>query len=263
MAVKGPTDDDGGTVDAEGLPQSVDPEAAQMAREIVLRLRRLRPPRTSASGPRGGPLKTHPYQHDAADLDLDRTLESLLGEPVPSEEHIHVRERARARQSVVLLADVSGSMKGDKVRTMAATVAALAAHLRSDQLAVLAFWSEAAWISRYGQQRTALTILDSLLSLPAQGLTNVAFPLTEASRVVRRAPSGSTRVLLLSDCVHNAGPDPRRIASGIPRLDVLMDTSGEHDGEMASELARLGNGRMRPVRSHRDVSAALNDLMRT
>jgi hypothetical protein len=29
------------------------------------------------------------------------------------------------------------------------------------------------------------------------------------------------RVLLLSDCVHNAGPDPRPLATRLPRLDVL------------------------------------------
>ena len=40
-------------------------------------------------------------------------------------------------------------------------------------------------------------------------------------------------MLLLSDCVHNAGPDPRPIAARLPRLDVLLDTSGEDDVELA------------------------------
>ena len=30
--------------------------------------------------------------------------------------------------------------------------------------------------------------------------------------------------MLLSDCVHNAGPDPRPFAARLPRLDVLLDT---------------------------------------
>ena len=38
-----------------------------------------------------------------------------------------MRERGRTRRSVVLLADVSGSMRGERVRTAAATVGALAA----------------------------------------------------------------------------------------------------------------------------------------
>ena len=52
-------------------------------------------------------------------------------------------------------------------------------------------------------------------------------------------------MLLLSDCVHNAGPDPRPLAARLPRLDVLLDTSGEQDAELARDLARLGRGRLR------------------
>jgi hypothetical protein len=65
-------------------------------------------------------------------------------------------------------------------------------------------------------------------------------------------------VLLLSDCVHNAGPDPRLTAARLPRLDVLVDTSGEQDVELGRDLARLGRGRARQVRDHRDVAAALS-----
>jgi Mg-chelatase subunit ChlD len=255
----GPTDDAGAMADPDpdGI---VDPEAARMAHEIVARLRMSRPRRTSATGPFRGPLETHLYRHDAGDLDLDRTLEVVIGQPVLTEEHIYVRERGRAEQSVILLADVSGSMRGEKVRTMAATVAALATHLRADQLAILAFWSDAAWIARFGDRSTPHAVLDSLLRLPTQGLTNLAFPLAEAGRVVRRAPRGGTRVLMLSDCVHNAGPDPRSLAARIGRLDVLMDASDEHDEATASELARLGGGRMCSVRTYHDVGKGLNGL---
>jgi hypothetical protein len=64
-------------------------------------------------------------------------------------------------------------------------------------------------------------------------------------------------VLLLSDCVHNAGPDPRQAAARLPRLDVLLDTSGEDDVELGRDLARIGRGRLRLIRDHRDVAAAL------
>lgn len=54
--------------------------------------------------------------------------------------------------------------------------------------------------------------------------------------------------LLLSDCVHDAGP--RLTAARLPRLAVLPDTSGEQHVE-------LGRGRFRLVRGHRDAAAAL------
>jgi hypothetical protein len=41
---------------------------------------------------------------------------------------------------------------------------------------------------------------------------------------------------------------------------VLFDTSGEQDPDLARDLARLGRGRLRPIRSYRDVAPALGEL---
>ncbi|MGO1410718.1 MAG: vWA domain-containing protein, partial [Microbacterium sp.] len=177
--------------------------------------------------------------------------------PVPDEEDIVVRDRMRTRRSVVLAIDVSGSMRGERVRTAAATVGALAAELVHDALAVIAFWSDAAIIHRFGDPVRPSEILDRVLRIPAQGLTNVAFPLELAARQLERVPVRESRVLLLSDCVHNAGPDPRPLAARLPRLDVLLDADGENDVELGRELATSGRGRLRVIRHHRDVAPAL------
>jgi hypothetical protein len=66
--------------------------------------------------------------------------------------------------------------------------------------------------------------------------------------------------VLLSDCVHNAGPDPRTSAARLPRLDVLLDVTGENDLDLGRQLARLGRGRLRRVRDHRDVAPALTHI---
>ena len=191
------------------------------------------------------------------ELDLERTLEAIAGKPFPEETDIVVRERVRRRRSVVLVVDVSGSMKGERVRTAAATVGALAGELARDSLAVVAFWSDAAVLVPLGDQVAPLAVLDLLLRVPAQGLTNVSFALETAARQLAGVPPRDARVLLLSDCVHNAGPDPRLVAARLPRLDVLLDSSGEQDVELGRDLARLGRGRFRLVRDHRDVAAAL------
>ena len=68
------------------------------------------------------------------------------------------------------------------------------------------------------------------------------------------------RAVLLSDCVHNAGPDPRPFAARLPRLDVLLDTSGEQDADLARELARLGHGRLRRIDTYTDVAPALSAI---
>ena len=269
---------------AVGTPGAVDAETLRRAREIAARLAVPRPRRDRTAQylqrPGGrGEVASVPYAGGSDDIDLDRTLERLVEHPergpklteagaggaAPEDEDIVVRERVASVRSVVLLVDLSGSMRGERVRTAAATVGALAAELTRDNLAVIAFWSDAAVLAHLGQRVPPKRLVEAMLAIPARGLTNVAFPLQVARRELARVPARTVlpntgRVLLLSDCVHNAGPDPRTFAARLPRLDVLLDTTGEQDPELARDLARLGRGRLRQLRTYRDVAPALSDI---
>ncbi|MGY2064148.1 vWA domain-containing protein [Blastococcus sp. SYSU DS0619] len=229
----------------------------QRARQIARRLAVPRPPRDRRPRRGAGDLVSLSWRGGSDELDLERTLEQIAGIPFPEASDVVVRERVRQRRSVALVVDVSGSMKGERVRTAAATVGALAGELTRDAVAVVAFWSDAAVLVRCGEQVSPPAVLDLLLRVPAQGLTNVTFALETAARQLAGVPPRDARVLLLSDCVHNAGPDPRPTAARLPRLDVLLDVSGEHDVELGRDLARAGRGRARLVRDHRDVPGAL------
>ena len=254
------TEEQGALVAVTEAAVAPDPETLRRAREIAARLAVPRP-RTDRTARRGaGDVASVPYRGGSDDIDLDRTLEQLTEHPVPEDEDIIVRERVTTTRSVVLLVDLSGSMRGERVRTAAAAVGALAAELARDNLAVIAFWSDAAVLSHLGQHVPPERLLESMLRIPARGLTNVAFPLQVARRELARVPARDARVLLLSDCVHNAGPDPRPFAARLPRLDILLDTTGEQDPELARDLARLGRGRLRLVRTYRDVAPALSEF---
>ncbi len=237
-----------------------DPETLRRARQIAARLAVPRPRRDTTARRGAGELASLRYRGGSDDIDLDRTVEQLVEHPLPDEDDIIVRERVRTRRSVLLLVDVSGSMRGERVRTAAATVGALAAELSRDDLAVVAFWSDAAILSHLGRRIPPQTLLDTMLRIPAKGLTNIAFPLQVAARELARVPARDARAVLLSDCVHNAGPDPRPFAARLPRLDVLLDTSGEQDADLARELARLGHGRLRRIRTYTDVAPALSAI---
>jgi len=254
------TEEQGTLVGVTEAAVAPDPETLRRAREIAARLAVSRP-RTDRTARRGaGDVASVPYRGGSDDIDLDRTLEQLTEHPVPEDEDIIVRERVTTTRSVVLLVDLSGSMRGERARTAAAAVGALAAELARDNLAVIAFWSDAAVLSRLGQHVPPERLVESMLRIPARGLTNLAFPLQVARRELARVPARDARVLLLSDCVHNAGPDPRPFAARLPRLDILLDTTGEQDPELARDLARLGRGRLRQVRSYRDVAPALSEF---
>lgn len=237
-----------------------DPEVLRRARQIAARLAVPRPRRDVTARRGAGELASVRYRGGSDDIDLDRTLEQLVEHPVPEDDDVIVRERVRARRAVALLVDVSGSMRGERVRTAAAALGALAAELSADDVAAIAFWSDAAVLAHLGERVSPQRLLDTLLRIPAKGLTNVAFPLRVAARELARAPARDARVLLLSDCVHNAGPDPRPFAARLPRLDVLLDTSGEHDADLGRDLARLGRGRLFRIGGYREVAPALGEV---
>lgn len=253
----GVTDEVGELMPAGQEAAEIDSVVRARARQIATRLS-IRRPRENRLARRGaGTLMSLPYRGGSDEIDLDRTIDVLAERPVPEAEDIVVVERVRTRRSVVLAIDVSGSMKGERIQTAAATVGALAGELREDALAVIAFWSDAAILLDLGQEVRPADILDDLLRMPARGLTNISFPLELAARQLARVPSRDARVILLSDCVHNAGADPRIAAARLSRLDVLIDVSGEKDIELGRELGKAGNGTVHMVRTYRDVAPAL------
>ncbi|MBK4348563.1 vWA domain-containing protein [Lacisediminihabitans changchengi] len=259
----GMTDEDASLVpgDLDAVP--ADPLVRAKATEIMARLAIPRP-RTDRSARRGsGTLASMRYSYGSDEIDLDRTLEVLAEKPFPDDEDIIVRDRVRTRRAVVLAVDVSGSMKGERMQSAAATVGALSAELQRDALGVIAFWSDAAVLLDLGRPIRPLDLLDTMLQMPARGLTNVSFPLELAAQQLSRVPARDARVILLSDCVHNAGPDPRIAAARLPRLDVLIDVSGEKDIELGRELAASGHGTAQLIRTYRDVAPALSALFIT
>ena len=238
-----------------------DPEVAAMAQRIARRLAVRRRPREARVERGAGRLLSVPYRYRSDDIDLDRTLEVLAERPVPEDTDIVVRERMRARRAVVLVVDVSGSMRGEKVRIAAATVAALSADLVHDVLGLVAFWSDAALLASTAKPVPPARLLDQLVRIPARGLTNVGFGLSVARAELARTTARRRTAVLLTDAVHNAGPDPREVARRFDELHVLCETDGEHDLPLARDIARLGHGRLAAIATHRHVAPALNRLL--
>jgi len=259
-AQPGETDEPAALVPLPEGDAPLDPRARAIARQIASRLA-VRRARRDVTTRRGiGELQSVPYRGASDEIDLDRTIEMLAERPVPDDEDIVVRERMRTTRSVVLLVDVSGSMRGERVISAAATVGALSAELHQDALGVVAFWSDAAVVLPLGSPVEATGLLERILRIPAQGLTNIAFPLEVAARELARVPARDARAVLLSDCVHNAGADPRPLAARLPRLDVLLDATGEKDIELGRELAARGRGQCRIIHGHRDVAPAVTSI---
>jgi MoxR-like ATPase len=255
------TEESGQLDDEEGEQAGVNLSVRAAAQAIAARLAVEDPHRRRRPRRGGEELLSLPYTGSGDEVDLDRTIDALAERRPLSSEEVVVRERRRTRRSIVLAVDVSGSMRGERLLTAAATVGALSASLGRDDLAVIAFWSDAAVLLRLGERASLESLVDGMLALDAAGLTNVAFPLQAAAGELGGPGDREQRVLLLSDCVHNAGPDPRAVAAQLPRLDVLFDVEGEHDSELAAGVARAGRGTVQPIRAHGDVAQALNRIL--
>lgn len=253
------TDDSAELRPAEAAGKA-DVEVARRAREIAARMSfpRARHGRTDLRG--AGQLRSVTYSGSSDEIDIEATLDRLVESARLSERDIVVRERRQNRRSIVLAVDISGSMSGERARTAAATIGATVGQLGNEAVGVIAFWSDACVLLPLGEPSSSEVVLDKLLRLPSRGLTNVEFPLRVALSQLERVPSREARVLLLSDCVHNAGPDPRTVAAQLPRLDVLLDTSGEHDADLAGDLAESGRGRVASAATYRDVAPSMSRL---
>jgi Mg-chelatase subunit ChlD len=238
---------------------SVDPALRERVRQVAeqLAIRRRGHQRTAVGS---GPARSVPWRDNGDDVDIERTVENLIGRRAVSPEDIVVRVPHHRQRSVALLVDASGSMKGEKALLAAAAVGALVAELGDDELTVVAFWKDAAVLTVRSRNASAAAVLEDLVALPVEGLTNVHVGLQVAALELARSSAPERLAILLSDAVHNAGPDPRTEVAKLPRLHVLLQTDGEHDAALGVELARLGGGRLAPVRTAGDVAAALNRL---
>jgi Mg-chelatase subunit ChlD len=238
----------------------LDPHVHAMAQRVARQLSIRRRPNEGRAERGTGRLAGVPYRYRSNDIDLDKTIEMVVERPLPDDTDIIVREHMRSRRSVMLIVDVSGSMRGEKVKIAAATVAALSADLANDELALVAFWSDAALVKSLHQNIPSARLLDQLLRIPSRGLTNVHFGLEVSLNELMRSEASRRIAILLSDSVHNAGPDPREIAARFEELHVLLEVNGEHDAVLGRDMARLGGGRLLSARTHRDIAPALNKI---
>ncbi len=200
-----------------------------------------------------------PYRPGDDDVDIDETIAAYLQHQPFSNRDVVVRRRRHAPMAAVVMVDLSGSMEGDKWKTAASTIIGLSLWMRDqlDAFGVVAFWSDAAVLCPIDAPVSAATVVDRMLRIPARGLTNVHFALTVGAAELARANAERRVGILLSDCVHNAGPDPRAVARQFPSLSVLLQTSGEVDPMLAQGLARQTRGMVAPIATHRDVGPAL------
>lgn len=238
----------------------VDGRVADEAKRIaeLLSLRRRRPEGRTRGRSR---ITSTRYDGNGDDLDLDATIEVLAERRPLRSEDLVVRRPTQQPRSIALVADVSGSMTGDKALISAAAIGALVAELAAEELTIVAFWSDVAVLRARQSRLDPMAVIDDLLRIEPRGLTNVHVGIELAARELAHSALERRCIVLLSDCVHNAGPDPREAARRAPTTHVLLERTGEHDRWLAERIARAGGGRLGQVAQLAEVAPALDALL--
>ena len=158
----------------------------------------------------------------AGELDVEATLENLLGKPHPEPGDLIVQRRVDRRRQVVLMIDTSLSMAGEKMALAAVAAAVLALKLRPGDLAVVLFADGARVVSRFGEEVTPAELVRRMLAVPCGGGTDIAAALRLGHAELQRGRDPSRSGLLVSDGVCTSGDDPLPTAARFGPLHVLL-----------------------------------------
>ena len=156
------------------------------------------------------------------ELDIEATLENLLGKPHPEPGDLIVQRRVDRRHQVVLMIDTSLSMAGEKMALAAVAAAVLALKLRPGDLAVVLFADGARAVSRFGEEVAPAELVRRMLAVPCGGGTDIAAALREGHAELQRGRDPGRSGLLVSDGVFTSGADPLPAAARFGPLHVLL-----------------------------------------
>jgi MoxR-like ATPase/Mg-chelatase subunit ChlD len=156
------------------------------------------------------------------ELDIEATLENLLGKPHPEPGDLIVQRRVDRRHQVVLMIDRSLSMAGEKMALAAVAAAVLALKLRPGDLAVVLFADGARVVSRFGEEVAPAELVRRMLAVPCGGGTDIAAALQAGHAELQRGRDPGRSGLLVSDGVHTSGADPLPAAARFGPLHVLL-----------------------------------------
>jgi Mg-chelatase subunit ChlD len=215
------------------LTGATDPALRELARRLAGRIV-VDTARLGPSGRRGiGRLARVPLGTAEGDLDLDASMDAIAaGHRRGSRDagELLVSTWRRPATAVCLLVDRSGSMAGDRLAT-AAVAAAAVIHRAPLDCSVVCFSDRAVVIKAQGEDRRAEDVVNDLLRLRGNGVTDLGLALRTAAHQLRRSNAGRRLAVLLSDCRATTGGDPLPDAAAVDELAVLAPSGDTADAE--------------------------------
>ena len=152
-------------------------------------------------------------------------------------------------------------MTGRKLAITAVALAVIALQLEPEDLAVIAFESDANVIKPLGQKKDIYEILEKFMEVPARGLTNIEAGLEMALKETMNGSLPKKNVILMTDGRYTAGRSPEHLVPRLPRLHVVQTGNPWSSTRFCRNLARQGRGKYMRVAQLEHLPKALYSLV--
>lgn len=231
------------------LKSDVKALAVKIASRLIIKIAK----QIADTGYRSGQLKLVRGFADGTEIELDRSVENYIEEPVLGIlDNIVSYTRQKERKAFVVMLDHSYSMKGMKVILAAITAASIAQHFKRNY-AVLVFSNKVTVIKALDDNTGPETVLERLFALQLQGDTDIRKVLEEGLSQVKQFERKMG--LILTDGAWNQGGDPLEVAARYDKLSVIGFPPAKH--EKIRQLAMKGKGEFSFVEDEAKVAAAI------
>ena len=201
-------------------------------------------------------------QGDEGEIDVDETLERMVGHERIEPGDIVVENRAPRELAVALILDASLSMTGDKLAMASAAIAVLAYRLKTVDYLLITFNDTPSTVKRIGESKNLDDLVSDLLSSNASGYTDIDAALRKGSDELHRARTRNRIGILITDGNYTVGEDPRDAASAYRRLFVVMTESHDCKPGECEAMAANGGGQVFTVSSFDEIPRVLYRVLR-
>ena len=243
------------------LTGATDPKLRELAKRLAGRLF-LDVSKRGPVRPRGiGKMATMPYRPEAGDIDLDASMEEIIGaraerRAVDADE-LKVRGWVRPSTAIALLVDRSGSMGGKPLATSAMAAAAVAWRSPEDY-SVIAFGKDVVVAKSQNSTKSGEQVVNDVLSLRGFGTTDLAGALRAAGEQLSRTRAGRRITVVLSDCRATVEGDVVAAARSLEEVVILAPAG---DDAEARVLAGQVGARLAVIDGPTDVPGALREVL--
>ncbi|MFH1821616.1 MAG: vWA domain-containing protein, partial [Methanobacteriota archaeon] len=151
----------------------LDENLRKVIKEVAIRAILFRALKTLGPTKRSAKLKREEYRYGTDEIDLESTLDQILGKKEYQLEDIIVETREKKKLTCALMVDTSLSMAGEKLAVAAVGAAILALKLKDDNYALVTFETRASVLKAMNERKDVQSVIGDLLETPATGDTNM------------------------------------------------------------------------------------------